>query len=306
MKISVVTPAYKTKSTIAALIERVSRALESNGFMDYEIIFVNDACPENSWEEIYKHCKQNHKVKGIKLSRNFGQQMAISVGMRHATGDVVVIMDCDLQNPPEVLPQMIAKINEGYDIVNTVSKTRNNFSNELTSKIFWWLMNDIFKLEMVPHQLMLKAFSKKFNVIYSEYNEKVRVVAGITQDIGLNQYTMEVENSRRDSGKGSYSFLKRFHLMLDIILAITTKPLNYLINLSILSLLVTFIFSVYNIITYFMYPTMPKGYTTIVLLILFFGSLTTLILGIIGRYLANIYTEVRQRPTFIIDEKLNY
>ncbi|MDW8302563.1 MAG: glycosyltransferase, partial [Bacteroidia bacterium] len=248
---------------------------------------------------------EDKRVKGIKLSRNFGQQIAMSAGMRYALGEYTIIMDCDLQNPPEVIPEIIARLQANVDIVYTVSDVRNNFTDEYSSKLFWFLMNEVLNVNIIPNQLMMKGFSRRFLNIYNTYDERVRVVAGITHDIGMHYEVLQIKNKKRLQGKGNYSFLKRFHLMLDIILAMTNKPLEYLINVSILALFLIMCVGLWNLINYLLNPNIPPGYTTLLIVTAFFGSLTLLVLGIIGRYLANIYVEIRQRPLFIVNKVLN-
>lgn len=305
MKISVVTTIYNSGYLVPELIKEITQniLIVTN---NYEIILVDDNSKDNSWEKILESAKNNQHIKGIKLSRNYGQQIAMSAGLRYAEGDYIVIMDGDLQNPPSSIPVITEKLNEGYDIVYTVSNIRNNWKDELTSKLFWYLVNKIFKVGIIPNQLMMKGFNKKALEIYNSYDERVRVVAGITHDIGLNYCVINVKNQRRQKGKGNYNFFKRFHLMIELVIALTQKPLEYLINISIAILILSILFGIFNAINFIMYPNIPKGYTSLIILITFFGSLNMLLLGIIGRYLSNIYAEVRKRPLFLISEKINF
>lgn len=305
IELSVIATIYNGEPAIDELVSRINDACKKT-VNSYEIILVEDCSKDKSWKKIQSICQRHSFVKGIQLSRNFGQQMAMSAGIRHASGNFVVIMDGDLQNPPEAIPLLIEKLKEDYDVVYTVSNTRNNFKDELTSKTFYFILNSLFKVGMIPNQLMLKGFSKRFVTTYNIYEERIRVVAGIVHDIGLNTTIIEVENQKRKHGKSNYNFFKRFYLMLDMIMAMTVKPLNYIINISILALAGTMIAAIYNLYVYFVKQDVPAGYTTIVLLILFFGSLITFMLGIIGKYLSNIYTEVRNRPAFIVNKKINF
>lgn len=303
--VSVVTPLYNAESIVDELVSRIGTAVATIT-PEYEIILVDDRGPDNTWQKMLENCKKDPKVKAIRLSRNFGQQVAISAGMRFANGQIIAIMDGDLQNPPEALPELINIIKDTEtDIVYTVSSVRNNKGNELTSKFFWFLMNRVFKLQMVPNQLMMRAFTREFLDIYNTYNERLRVVAGITQDIGMNTHVLEVQNQVRKVGKSNYNFFKRLHLMIDIVLAMTEKPLNFLISVSAGGMVVCAIVGIKTIINYFRFPDVPLGYTTLVLLTTFFSSIILLVLGVIGRYLSSIYLEVRQRPLFLVKNKVN-
>lgn len=303
--VSVVTPLYKAEKIVDELVSRISASV-STITPHFEIILVDDRGPDNTWQKIQENSEKDARVKGLRLSRNFGQQVAISAGMRFATGNITVIMDGDLQNPPEEIPNIINILQDtDTDIVYTVSSVRNNKRNEASSKIFWFLMNTVFKLNMVPDQLMMKGFSREFLDIYNSYNERLRVVAGITQDIGMNYKVLPIQNQLRKVGRSNYNFFKRFHLMVDIMLAMTEKPLNFLISLSIGGIIICGIIGIRTLINYMRYPTVPTGYTTLVLLITFFCSTILLVLGIIGRYLSSIYLEVRQRPLFLVKSKIN-
>jgi glycosyltransferase involved in cell wall biosynthesis len=305
IKVSIVAPIYKGGNTLADYISSTRSVLEKTG-KSFEIILVDDGCPSGSWHLIEEECNKNPNLKGVRLSRNFGQQIAVSAGLFFAQGNQVIAMDADLQNPPTAIPQILEKLDEGADIVYTISKVRNHWFDEFSSSAFWFVMNRVLGADMISNQLMMKGFSHKFLAVYNNYNERVRAVAGIVQDIGMHSVILEVKNERRKSGRGNYSFFKRLNLMLDIVLTITSRPLNALINISIFSLLASICIGAYTVINYFLFPDVPPGYATIITLITFFGSMTLLVLGIIGRYLSNIYIEVRQRPLFILQDKINF
>ena len=151
---------------------------------------------------------------------------------------------------------------------------------------------------------MMKAMTQKFVLDYNRYTELGRTVSGIVNDIGMKQATIQVENNKRSSGRSNYSFYKRFNLMIDIVLNMTNAPLNIIINISLFTLLITILLSIYHVFMY-LFNDVPAGFTSIILSIFFFSSLILLVLGIIGRYLSNIYTEVKNRPLFLVQEKLN-
>lgn len=302
--VSVVAPVYKAEHIIDELVRRIKDALLTVT-EDFEIILVDDRGPDNSWLKVLENTSADKRVKGVRLSRNFGQQIAISAGMQFASGDLTVIMDGDLQNPPEAIPEIVKILQEkDVDIVYTISTVRNNRRDERTSRFFWFFMNRILKLDMVADQLMMKGFSKRFLGIFNSYTERVRVVTGITQDIGMNSYILPIKNEPRKIGKSNYSFFKRMHLMIDIILAMTEKPLNFLITLSIAIMMLCVGMGIYTMVTYFVFHV-PAGYTSLALLITFFSSTILLVLGVTGRYLSAIYLEVRQRPLFLVKSKIN-
>ena len=302
--VSIAIPVFNASGSLPLLCSRIIQAF-SNEPYQVEIIFVDDACPYRSWDVIQQLSRQYRSlVKGVKLSRNCGQQIAVSVGISYSKGDYVIVMDCDLQNPPEAIPMIIRELELGNDIVYTVSKKRNNKRDQWTSEAFWFVLTQVLNIKIVKNQLMMRGMSGRFANQFRQYQEITRTIAGISLDIGLNHSVIEVSNSRRFSGKSSYNFIRRFNLMLDIILSLTTFPLTLIINGSVLIMVGTLIAACYYLYVLVFYQT-PAGFTTLALLILGFGSLTTLILGILGKYLANIYQEVRGRPLFIVDQEIN-
>lgn len=302
--LSIAIPVFNAEAILGDLCQQLKTATQGLPY-ELEIILVDDYSPDNSWQAIEALSTQYTYVKGVKLSRNFGQQIAVSAGIASAKGKYVIVMDCDLQNPPSAIPVILSQLENGNDLVYTVAKQRNNFKDRLTSKLFWFVLTKILKVDIVKNQLMMRGMSARFVKYYDTYTEITRTVAGISRDIGLKHTVVEIENNQRHSGKSNYNFFKRFNLMIDIVLSLSTAPLTMIINTSLIVLLATFIATLYYLyVVLFWY--VPDGYTSIVLLIIGFGSLITLILGVMGVYLANIYKEVRKRPLFIIDEKLNF
>ncbi len=298
IELSVVATIYNDAAVVPLLVNEITshcRPLEIN----FEIILVNDCSTDNSEKEIEKICLSSSNIKGITLSRNFGQQIAMSVGMRYAAGKYIIIMDGDLQNPPSEIPRLYREILKGHDIVYTVSKTRNNMFDKLTSLLFWLTLTKIFGVSIVKNQLMMKIMTRTFVERYNEYNEIHRTVTGIARDITSHHQVLHIDNQTRKIGKSNYSLTKRLNLMIDILISLSTAPLNIMIVFGFFIFIFTSMASIYHIIMYLFYDV-PPGYTSIILSIFFFGSLIVLLLGFIGRYLSNIYTEVRRRPLFHI------
>ena len=304
IKISIVCPIYRAENSVKPLVSQLSKKFADLG-LNYELVLVDDRSPDNSWNALVYEAKRDDRVKIIRLSRNFGQQLAVSAGIEFSTGDYCIVMDGYLQNPINAIDRIIEQLDNGFDMVYCKSKVRNNWFDGFTSKLFWFILVNVFKVQIVTGQLMMRGMSRRMADYYASYNELTRTVAGINLDIGLESTVIEVENQKREIGKSNYNFLKRFNLMIDIILNITTAPLNILINLSLLSILLTSLVSLYYVYLYLTTSVQP-GFTSIILAIFFFGSLTLLTLGIIGRYLANIYSEVKRRPKFLVDQKINF
>jgi len=301
--LTVIATTYNDAANIEPLIKEIESHLALLG-ISYEIILIDDASKDNSENVIRELCLLNKDIKGISLSRNCGQQIAMSSGMQHASGKYVLLMDGDLQNPPSAIPDLFRKISSGYDIVYTVSKVRNNKWDELSSKFFWFLMNKVLRVGMVPNQLMMRIMTADFVEKYNSYSETNRAVAGITHDVGMNFGILEIENRKRVSGSSNYNYFKRFNLMVDFIIGLSVTPLNAMIHFGLIIFLLTSIFSAYELYVFFVQGSIP-GFTSIILSIFFFNSMIIVLLGVIGKYLANIYIEVRNRPLFFIRKTFN-
>ena len=198
---SVVVPIYRGGEAIDELVLRIESTLSQRGGR-FEVILVDDGSPDDSWAAIVRAAERKPFVRGVKLARNFGQQISVSAGIAMTSGQNVIVMDGDLQNPPEALPQILDRLDAGDDLVYTVSKVRNNRASELTSRIFWFVLSRMLRVDIVTNQLMMRGMSRRFVDKYNAYPELTRTVAGITRDIGFRQSVLEVANNRRRSGRG--------------------------------------------------------------------------------------------------------
>ena len=303
VELSIVSTIYNDADIVPILVKEIILNCELLN-VNFEIILINDFSSDNSEEEIKKVCRLFKNVKGISLARNFGQQIAMSAGMRYASGRYIIVMDGDLQNPTSEIPNLYNEIKKGYDVVYTVSKIRNNFLDKFTSLFFWMILTKIFGVRIVQNQLMMKIMNHDFVKRFNQYNEIHRTVAGIVRDISSHYKVLEVKNLPRKIGKSHYSFIKRFNLLIDILISLSNSPLNMMIYLGWFIFLMTILTSIYYL-TQFIFFNVPSGFTSIILSIFFFGSLIVLLLGFIGRYLSNIYNEVRRRPLFHVKETFN-
>jgi glycosyltransferase involved in cell wall biosynthesis len=303
VELSIVSTIYNDGQVIPRLVDELVK--QASSISDsFEIILVNDNSLDDTEDRIEKVCKQFSFVKGISLARNYGQQIAISAGVRHCCGEFVILIDGDLENPIEAIPLLYKKIKEGYDIVYAVAKQRQNHLNRFTSQAFWMVISGFLKINIVKNQLMLRIMSKRMVTHYNLYNEISRSVAGITNDIGLKWTILEVTPGKRIAGKSNYTFFKRLNIFIDIVLNLSLKPLNFVIFLGFFTFIFSTLLSIYYVYSYFFVGTIP-GYTSIIVSVFFFGSIITFTLGVMARYLSLIYLEVRNRPIFLIKEKYN-
>lgn len=296
-EISIVSPVYKGGATLAEFIRQTLEILRKTD-RSFELILVDDGCPHDSWWVVSESCARDVEVKGIRLSRNYGQQIAASAGLRFAKGEKIIVLDSDLQNPIEAIPSVIEQLDNGMDIVYTISRVRNNWIDDATSSIFWFVMRRMLGVQIVPNQLMMKGFSRKFLTVFNGYRETVRVVAGIAHDIGMRSATLEVSNQRSRRRVGNHTLLQRLNLSIDTIISLSSRPLNAIIYIGLFAGLGSFFIGVRTVITFLGSQNAVPGYASLLITVIFLGSVNLFVLGVLGRYLTNIYSEVRERPLF--------
>jgi polyisoprenyl-phosphate glycosyltransferase len=299
--VSVVVPVYNGARLVERLVQEVVASLDATG-ESYELLLIEDGSRDSSWDAIVTAASHCPEVKGFRLSRNFGQQIAVSAGIAQARGKYVIVMDGDLQNPASAIPEILNSLRAGNELVYTVSRVRNNTRDALTSQLFWFVLTKVFKASVIKHQLMMKGMTSKMARIYDRYPETTRTVAGIVGDIGYKHAVIEVENARRGDGRSNYGFFKRFDLMVDMIISIAAAPLRILIYAGLAGFIATLIASL-CFLTAALFHSSVSGVAVVILAVCLFGSLMTTVLGIVGVYLANIYAEVRGRPLFLIAEE---
>ena len=304
IELSIVTTVYNSEKIVTHLVDQIKSNLDTLS-ISYEIILVEDGSEDNSLSVIELEAKKDNRIKSIILSKNFGQQISVSAGIDCAKGRYILIMDGDLQNPPEEIPRLYRKITEGFDIVYARSTQKNNLADSFTSFFFWKFLKKILKIDIVDSQLMMRIMTSEVASNFKKYSEKMRTIAAINYDIGMKKYVLNVSNKKRVIGKSNYNTINRFNLALDVILDLSQNPLNFILIFGFLGILFSmFLFSFY-LYRYFNGGVIP-GFTTNVILIIFFGSFNFLFLGIISRYLSIIYIEVKRRPLYTIKKLINF
>ena len=304
-ELSIVATIYNNAAILTKFVAELQLQAEELG-VSYEIILVDDSSTDGSAILLGQLCQNNPYVKALLLAKNHGQQIAMSAGINESRGEFVIIMDGDWQNPPEAVKALYQRVKKvAVDVVYCVSYNRNGILDIVSSYLMWFVIRRFFKVRMLPNQLMMRIMSRRVVDIFRHYGERVRTVGGIVYDIGMPYDFIKVKNRKRPHGKSNYSFIRRLSVFIDFIFELTNAPLNLLIYLGFLILMFTVMVSGYYIYQYF-HNTILPGFTTIVLSIFLFGSLNLMIFGIIGRYLANIYSEVRGRPLIIVFKRLNF
>lgn len=303
--ISIVSPVYRGEKMVAELVRRNVESVTTITD-DYEIILVNDASPDNSWEEIVKQCESNSKVKGVNLSRNFGQHYAITAGLSYAKGDWVVVMDCDLQDRPEEIPNLYRKAMEGYDIVYARRVARKDkFFKRLSSTLFHWVYNWLSGLEA---DKTIANFGIYKQCVIAEFNkmpERARSFPSLVKYLGFKDTAIDVEHAERAEGKSSYNLYKLFKLSFDVIVSNSNKPLRLAIGLGFGMAAFSFLLALYNIIAKWIGIIQVDGFTTTIFSIWFVGGLMLFVMGILGLYIGKIFDQVKGRQLFVVKDKVN-
>lgn len=304
--LSIVVSVYNEEDSLESFYEVASSYIK-NLDMDYELIFVNDGSVDKSEEIIREFAKKDDRVKALLFSRNFGHEAAMIAGIDYASGDYIVCMDADLQHPPSILKDIIFKFNEGYDIINMIrtSNTDAGLIKNITSSIFYSGINLLSKNKLEKNASDFFAISKKVaNVLRRDYREKVRFLRGYVQNIGFKKTSLPYIAQKRVAGHSKYSLHKLLKFSMDTILCFSDMPLKLGLYAGAFSIFLGLLMAIYTIVTWARVGT-PNGYATIIVLLCFMFAMLFLIVGIIGQYIAILFTELKNRPIYIVDESLN-
>lgn len=290
---------------VEELVQRVSRSVGSIT-QDYEIILVNDASPDHSWEAIAQQCIKDPRIKGVNLSRNFGQHYAISAGLSYAKGEWVVVMDCDLQDRPEEIPALYEKAQEGFDIVFARRVLRQDtFFKRWTSSVFHSLYN---WLSGMNWDKTIANFGIYKRCVIREFNrmpEQARSFPSLISYLGFRTTAIDVKHAERAVGKSSYNLYKLLKLSFDVIVSNSNKPLRLAVGLGFFMSVISFLLALYNVIAKWIGIVRVPGFTTTVFSIWFVGGLLLLIVGIMGLYLGKVFDQVKGRQLFIVRDSIN-
>ena len=305
MHISIVSPVYKAENIIDELLKRLSEELVKIT-NDYEIVLVVDGSPDNSWAKIEEHAKKDAHVKGILLSRNFGQHHAISAGLDNCLGDWVIVMDCDLQDRPEEIIKLYNEGMKGYDIVYASRQQRKDrFMKRMGSKVFYAIFSYLSGVKQDNSMITFGIYSKKAISAINEIHDPVDFSL-IARWSGFKNKTINVEHNERFEGKSSYNMNKLIDLALTIAINYSDKPLKLAIKLGLFITGLSVVYTIYTITIYLLGKITISGYTSLIISIWFLFGLTIFILGIVGLYIGKIFDRVKERPIYILDQKINF
>jgi polyisoprenyl-phosphate glycosyltransferase len=305
IKLSIISPVYKGEKMIYELVSRIENSIQSIT-ASYEIILVEDCGGDNSWNVIEKISQNNINIKGIKLSRNFGQHYAITCGLDHAKGEWVVVMDCDLQDRPEEIPNLYKKAIEGYDIVLAQRFNRQDkFFKKLFSRIFYRTLGYLTGSEQDETVANFGIYHQKVIKQLVLMRESIRYFPTMVKWVGFKVAKIQVEHAEREIGSSNYNFKRLINLALDIILAYSDKPLRITIKLGFGISLVSLLMAFFIIIKWLSGGIIVLGYTSLIISVWFLSGCILTTLGIVGLYIGKTFEGVKKRPIYIIDRIIN-
>lgn len=303
--ISIVTPVYNEEDNVGFFHEEITKVMKTTG-MDYELIYVNDGSKDRTDELIRELAEKDSHVRAITFARNFGHQTAITCGMDFARGDAVITMDGDMQHPPELIPLLLEKWLDGYDIVQTIrtSTEDSGFIKKITSAGYYKVINSISKTPVTPGGSDFRLMNRKSLDVFLRFREHARFIRGIVGGLGFKQTTIKFEAPARHAGVSKFSMNKMLHFAMDGILTNSTTPLRAAFYAGGVSGVIGILLILHVLYSYLVGNTVP-GWATMTILIAFFGSANLVGLGIIGEYIGRIYEETKDRPLYWISGDTN-
>jgi len=304
-KLSVVIPVLNEETLIQELIERVTLNCEKIT-NDYEVIIVDDGSLDRTWLKISDASKLNKKIKGLKFSRNFGHHYALTAGLHETIGEWVVVMDGDLQDRPEVIPDLYQESQKGYDVVFVSRKNRpEKIYYRALQKIFYWFLKSLSGLNFDSSQANFSIIHRKVVDAFKSFPENARFYGSTIMWLGFKRSKIFADHGKRLSGKPSYTIKKRLRLASDIILSFSERPLKFAIGVGVILSTISILVATWIIYAAITWGYSVTGWTSLIFSIFFFSGVILVFLGIIGIYLGRVFQEVKRRPLYVVSERLN-
>lgn len=311
-KVTLLIPVYNEEATLPVLYQRLLELIHRNDSYEWEILFVNDGSSDNTLECIRRLRQSDKRVNYVNLSRNFGKEMAMLAGFDYTMGDCCVVMDADLQDPPELVDQMLKYWEEGYDDIYAKRRSRGEESwlrREL-SLTFYRLLQKMSRIDILPNVGDFRLLDRRCVLTLRQLREQERYTKGLFCWIGFNKKGIEFDRGDRVAGRSSWSFLKLLNLAVEGITSSSTAPLRIATVCGVLCAISSFIYAIYFLIKTLLYGDQTAGFPTLIVVILFLGGLQLFSLGIIGEYVGRIFRETKGRPAYIASDynetKLGY
>ena len=302
--LSIVIPVYNEEKNLALLYQALIKVLSKLDYQ-YEILFVDDGSMDKSCTIIRSLHKRDSFVKGLSLSKNFGHQIALLAGLQHAKGEIVITMDGDLQHPPEIIPLLVEKYHQGYDIVNTRRTDPKEIGTfkKWSSKLYYQMINYLSDVKIEPAAADFRLMSRKAVDAYLQFPERDRFTRGLVSWMGFQQTIIDYQAEIRRFGQSKFTLRKMIRFGLNGITSFSSKPLRISFYLGLFLSLVSLLYGIYAIFRFITGETIP-GWTSLLLTVLIIGGAILINLGIIGEYIARIFNEVKARPLYFLKEEI--
>jgi len=301
-KLSIIVPMFNEEDVIPTFFSEIMLVIERLD-LEWEIICVNDGSRDRTWELLTTCQKQDSRIKLVNFSRNFGKERALTAGIDYATGDAVVPIDADLQDPPEVIALMVARWREGFDVVNAVRSNRKHdtLAKRLTAKMFYRVLNALSDVEIPADTGDFRLLSRRAYEALRELGEQRRFMKGIFSWVGYPTATVEYERKSRLAGSTKFNYWKLWNFAIEGITSFSTAPLKVASYVGLSSAFLSFCYAIVIVVKTIVYGNPVSGYPSLMTAILFLGGVQLIFIGVVGEYIGRIHDEVKFRPIYIVE-----
>lgn len=305
LKVSVIAPCYNEEAVIETTYDRLTKVMSSAGFADYELVFINDGSRDNTLNLLEKFASNDPHVMVVSFSRNFGHQPAVSAGIHHATGDVAVIIDSDLQDPPEIIPEMVKlHLEQKANVVYGVRDSRKGetWFKKVTAKMFYRFINSLSEVKLPLDTGDFRLIDRKVMDMFKKFPERSKYIRGLITWIGFKQVPIHYNRDARLAGETKYPLSKMIKFATTGLLYFSKKPLKLAMNLGFFSIVIGLLLSLYTLVTRILVLNNPvPGWASLMIAVIFFGGIQLLTIGVLGEYLGSMFDEMKGRPEYIVD-----
>ena len=303
-KISIIVPAYNEEESLPYLFERLNKLMDSIPQYEFEILFVNDGSKDKTYELIKEYREKDQRYCYVDFSRNFGKEIAMMAGLDYATGDCVIFIDADLQDPPELIPELIKYWEEGYDDVYARRRSRDGetFLKKFTSKMYYKILQKMTNVEIQRDTGDFRLLDRRCVNALKKLRESQRNTKSMFSWIGYKKKEVLYDRDARMAGKTKWNYMKIIDLAIDGITSFTTSPLRIATWVAIPTFMMLFVYFVYVIAKCIVTGVVMQAFQAIIILILFFSGVQILLFGIVGEYLGRIFNETKHRPLYLVNE----
>ena len=306
-KISILIPCFNEEQSLPLLYPELVKLMDANAAYEWELLFVNDGSVDGTLDLLRRYCEQDSRVNYVSLSRNFGKEAAMLAGFDNVTGDCMVIIDADLQDPPELIPEMIRWWEQGYEDVYAKRKTRGRESwlRKCLSMLFYRMLQQSSRFDVLKNVGDFRLLDRRCINALKRMRESERYTKGMFSWIGFKKKEIEFDRGDRQAGKSAWNYRQLFSLAIDGITSFSSLPLRISTIAGFFISLLAFIYMMVVFVRALIWGNPVQGYPSLLVIILFLGGIQLLSLGIIGEYIGRIYNETKNRPDYIVDERNN-